>query len=43
MEAGRIVETGPTAAVIAAPASATGRALVAAVPRLVTAAPEVSP
>jgi peptide/nickel transport system ATP-binding protein len=43
MEAGRIVETGPTAAVIAAPASATGRALVAAVPRLVTAAPEVPP
>ena len=35
MEAGRIVETGPTQAVIAAPASATGRALVAAVPRLI--------
>ena len=39
MDAGRIVETGPTAQVIAAPASDTGRALVAAVPRLVGAAP----
>jgi peptide/nickel transport system ATP-binding protein len=34
MEAGRIVETGPTPAVIAAPQSATGRALVAAAPQL---------
>lgn len=39
MEAGRIVETGPTQAIIAAPASATGRALVAAVPRLITNMP----
>ncbi|MBB2838027.1 UNVERIFIED_ORG: peptide/nickel transport system ATP-binding protein [Rhizobium etli] len=36
MDAGRIVETGPAAAVVAAPQSAAGRALVAAVPRLVT-------
>ena len=35
MEAGRIVETGDAAAVIAAPSSAMGRALVAAAPRLV--------
>jgi peptide/nickel transport system ATP-binding protein len=34
MEAGRIVESGPARAVIAAPRSAVGRALVAAVPRL---------
>ncbi|WP_240233149.1 ATP-binding cassette domain-containing protein [Devosia lacusdianchii] len=34
MERGRIVETGPTAQVIAAPQSETGRALLAAVPRL---------
>jgi len=39
MEAGRIVETGPTQAVIAAPTSATGRALVAAVPRLIFNSP----
>lgn len=32
MDRGAIVETGPTPAVVAAPASATGRALVAAVP-----------
>jgi peptide/nickel transport system ATP-binding protein len=37
MEAGRIVETGDAAAVIAAPSSAMGRALVAAAPRLVRA------
>ncbi|PDT08367.1 dipeptide/oligopeptide/nickel ABC transporter ATP-binding protein [Rhizobium sp. M1] len=36
MDGGRIVETGPAAAVVAAPQSAAGRALVAAVPRLVT-------
>jgi peptide/nickel transport system ATP-binding protein len=35
MDAGRVVETGPTTAVVAAPASATGRALIDAVPRLV--------
>ncbi|WP_048646844.1 ATP-binding cassette domain-containing protein [Nitratireductor soli] len=34
MDAGRIVETGPTPGVIADPQSAMGRALVAAVPRL---------
>lgn len=34
MEAGRIVETGPTASVLAAPASPMARALIAAVPRL---------
>ncbi|MBB4574771.1 ABC transporter ATP-binding protein [Rhizobium lentis] len=36
MDGGRIVETGPAVAVVAAPQSAAGRALVAAVPRLVT-------
>jgi len=36
MDRGAIVETGPTPAIVAAPASATGRALVAAVPRLLT-------
>ncbi|PDT15338.1 peptide ABC transporter ATP-binding protein [Rhizobium sp. J15] len=36
MDGGRIVETGPATAVVAAPQSAAGRALVAAVPRLVT-------
>ncbi|MBB2683953.1 UNVERIFIED_ORG: peptide/nickel transport system ATP-binding protein [Rhizobium etli] len=36
MDGGRIVETGSAAAVVAAPQSAAGRALVAAVPRLVT-------
>ena len=36
MEAGRIVETGPTSDVVAAPASPIGRALVNAVPRLIT-------
>ncbi len=36
MDKGRIVETGPTFSVIAVPASATGRALVAAVPRLIS-------
>jgi peptide/nickel transport system ATP-binding protein len=35
MDAGRVVETGPTTAVVAAPASVTGRALIDAVPRLV--------
>ena len=35
MDRGRIVETGAAAAVIAAPQSATGKALVAAMPRLV--------
>jgi peptide/nickel transport system ATP-binding protein len=34
MDHGVIVESGPTPAIVAAPASATGRALVAAVPRL---------
>lgn len=34
MDAGRIVETGPTAAIVTAPRSATARALVAAVPQL---------
>ncbi|WP_050528607.1 ABC transporter ATP-binding protein [Pseudorhodobacter aquimaris] len=43
MEAGRIVETGPIQNVIAAPASATGRALVAAVPRLITNPPAKEP
>ena len=33
MDAGRIVESGPTREVVANPQSATGRALVAAVPR----------
>jgi peptide/nickel transport system ATP-binding protein len=37
MDHGRIVETGPTAQVIAAPQSVTGQALVAAVPRLMPA------
>jgi peptide/nickel transport system ATP-binding protein len=37
MAHGRIVETGPTAQVIAAPQSVTGQALVAAVPRLMPA------
>lgn len=36
MDAGRIVETGTAAAVIAAPQSATGKALVAATPKLKT-------
>lgn len=36
MDAGRIIETGPTADVVAAPASSVGRALVDAVPRLIT-------
>ncbi|MFS8146652.1 ABC transporter ATP-binding protein [Rhizobium sp. BR 249] len=36
MDGGRIVETGPAAAVVAEPKSAAGRALVEAVPRLVT-------
>ncbi|AGS24090.1 oligopeptide ABC transporter ATP binding protein (plasmid) [Rhizobium etli] len=36
MDAGRIVESGPAAAVVAAPRSEAARALVAAVPRLVT-------
>ncbi|OWV87768.1 peptide ABC transporter ATP-binding protein [Rhizobium sp. R635] len=36
MDGGRIVETGPAAAVVAKPKSAAGRALVEAVPRLVT-------
>ena len=34
MEAGRIVESGPTAEVVAAPRSATAQALIAAIPRL---------
>jgi peptide/nickel transport system ATP-binding protein len=34
MDAGRIVETGPAAGAVAAPQSATGKALVAAMPRL---------
>jgi peptide/nickel transport system ATP-binding protein len=34
MDAGRIVESGPAASVVASPRSATGKALVAAVPRL---------
>ncbi|WP_064696664.1 ABC transporter ATP-binding protein [Rhizobium aegyptiacum] len=38
IDGGRIVETGPAAAVIVAPQSEAGRALVAAVPRLVTEA-----
>jgi peptide/nickel transport system ATP-binding protein len=38
MDTGRIVETGPAAAVVAAPQSATGKALVAAMPRLRTGA-----
>jgi peptide/nickel transport system ATP-binding protein len=38
MDTGRIVETGPAAAVVAAPQSATGKALVAAMPRLKTGA-----
>ena len=37
MDHGRIVETGPTAQLIAAPQSATGKALIAAVPRLMPA------
>ncbi len=37
LDRGRIVETGPTASVIAAPQSEAGRALVAAVPKLVIA------
>jgi peptide/nickel transport system ATP-binding protein len=37
MESGRIVEIGPAADVVAAPRSSAARALVAAVPRLVTA------
>ncbi|KKC36665.1 peptide ABC transporter ATP-binding protein [Devosia epidermidihirudinis] len=37
MDQGRIVETGPTGQVIAAPQSPTGKALVAAVPRLLQA------
>lgn len=36
MDGGRIVETGPAAAVVAAPQSEAARALVAAVPRLMT-------
>lgn len=36
MDRGAIVETGPTTAVVASPKSATGRALVAAVPRFPT-------
>ena len=36
MDHGRIVETGTAAAVVAAPQSATGKALVAAMPRLFT-------
>ena len=35
MDRGRIVETGPAAAIVADPQSATGKALVAAMPRLV--------
>ncbi len=42
MDHGAIVESGPTPAVVAAPASPTGRALVAAVPRL-PSYPEASP
>jgi peptide/nickel transport system ATP-binding protein len=38
MDAGRIVEAGPAAAVVAAPQSATGKALVAAMPKLRTGA-----
>ena len=38
MDAGRIVEAGPAAKVIAAPQSATARALVAAIPKLKTGA-----
>lgn len=34
MDAGRIVETGPTAEIVRSPTSATARALIAAVPRL---------
>ena len=37
MDHGQIVETGPTAQVIAAPQSRTGQALIAAVPRLLQA------
>jgi peptide/nickel transport system ATP-binding protein len=37
MDHGRILETGPTSQVIAAPQSATGQALIAAVPRLIRA------
>ena len=40
MDAGRIVETGDARAVIAAPQSATGKALVAAVPRLLHRPPK---
>jgi peptide/nickel transport system ATP-binding protein len=36
MDGGRIVETGPAGAIVSAPQSAAARALVAAVPRLVT-------
>ncbi|MEF2071685.1 ATP-binding cassette domain-containing protein [Consotaella aegiceratis] len=39
MHAGRIVESGPAAEIVAAPRSEAGRALVAAVPRLRTAGP----
>lgn len=39
MEGGRIMETGPTQDIITAPASAIGRALVAAVPRLISDPP----
>jgi peptide/nickel transport system ATP-binding protein len=39
MDAGRIVETGPAPAVVAAPQSATGKALVASMPRLRTGTP----
>jgi peptide/nickel transport system ATP-binding protein len=43
MEAGRIVETGPAGAVIAAPRSAIAQALVAAVPRLPEGGPHREP
>jgi peptide/nickel transport system ATP-binding protein len=43
MEAGRIVETGPADAVIAAPRSAIAQALVAAVPRLPEGGPHREP
>ena len=42
MEAGRIVETGPAQTLLAAPASAAARALIAAVPRLPRGLPDAA-
>ena len=42
MDRGRIVEAGPAATVVADPQSETGRALVAAIPRLHTSQPDTS-